>query len=150
TILLSAFGLRLFCMIFLTGTIAMEGAEYARIAENLLAGKGYVGIATEGTELMFPPLFPFLIAAFSLLTHHVETAGRLVSVFMGTMLVAQVYLVAVRLYGPKVAKVAAALAAAHPLLVIFSTAVYSEVPYAALVLAGVYWSQRCYSDQEWR
>jgi 4-amino-4-deoxy-L-arabinose transferase-like glycosyltransferase len=149
-ILLSAFGLRLFCMNFLTGTIGTEGAEYARIAENLLAGKGYIGIATEGTEFMFPPLFPFLIAAFSFLTHQVETAGRLVSALMGTLLVAQVYLITGRLYGRQIGKVAGVLAALHPFLLTFSTAVYSEVTYAALVLTGVYWGQRCYSDRQLR
>jgi 4-amino-4-deoxy-L-arabinose transferase-like glycosyltransferase len=149
-ILLSALGLRLFCMSFLTGAIGTEGTEYARMAENLLAGKGYVGISTKGTEFMFPPLFPFLIAAFSFLTHQVETAGRLVSVLMGTLLVAQVYLIAARLYGHQVAKVAGALAAIHPLILTYSTAVYCEVTFAALVLTGVFWSQQCYGGRQLR
>jgi 4-amino-4-deoxy-L-arabinose transferase-like glycosyltransferase len=149
-ILLLALGLRLFCMSFLTGAIGTEGTEYARIAENLLAGKGYVGISTPGTEFMFPPLLPFLIAAFSFLTHQVETAGRLVSVLMGTLLVSQVYLIAARLYGHRVAKVAGALAAIHPLMLTYSTAVYCEVTFAALVLTAVYWSQQCYDGQQLR
>src|SRR5271166_5433632 len=54
-ILLLAFALRLLSARFLMGAIDSEGAEYARIAENLLNGKGYVGIALPGAQLMFPP-----------------------------------------------------------------------------------------------
>src|SRR5580704_10031552 len=60
-ILLLAFTLRLLSARFLMGSIDSEGAEYARIAENLLNGKGSVGIALPGAQLMFPPLFPLLI-----------------------------------------------------------------------------------------
>src|SRR5262245_56702025 len=117
SIFFAAFVVRLLWMMYLRGPIDTEGAEYARIAENLLSGNGYRGIATEGTELMFPPLFPFLIAAFSLLTNDVQLAGRLVSLLMGTLLVPFVYLIAARMYGRGAACIAALLAAFHPLLV---------------------------------
>ena len=39
-IVVFAFILRLFCVVFLTGTIDTEGAEYARIAENLVSDPG--------------------------------------------------------------------------------------------------------------
>ena len=91
-ILLLAFTLRLLSARFLMGSIDSEGAEYARIAENLLNGNGYVGIALPGAQLMFPPLFPLLIATVSLITHQSELAGRLISVSMGTLLVLPVYL----------------------------------------------------------
>ena len=46
-----------------TGAIDKEGAEYARLAENLRNGVGFVGIAMPGTQLLFNPLYPLLIAA---------------------------------------------------------------------------------------
>ena len=67
------------CAIFFSGMIDGEGAEYGRIAQNLLAGVGYVGIATEGEQLFFPPLFPFLISAVNAVTGDTEIAGRAVS-----------------------------------------------------------------------
>lgn len=143
----AAFLLRVFGMIFFTGTIGTEGAEYARIAENLLAGSGYVGIANEGTELMFPPLFPFMIAALSLVTHNVEIAGRLVSVIMGTVLVIYIHLFTWRVYGSRVANVAGALAVLQPLLVLQSTIVFCETTYAAFIFSGIYWIQRSYTDR---
>jgi hypothetical protein len=36
-----------------TGTIENEGAEYARLAENLRNGVGFVRIAMPGTRLLF-------------------------------------------------------------------------------------------------
>src|SRR5262249_52145954 len=40
-----------------TGAIENEGAEYARIAQNLRNGAGYVGISIPGVELLFNPLY---------------------------------------------------------------------------------------------
>src|SRR5512133_1740211 len=59
-----------------TGAIGSEGAEYARIAENLRNGLGYVGIAPPGPESMFPPGYPLLIAGASLVTRNYEWAAR--------------------------------------------------------------------------
>ena len=132
---LLAFALRLLSALLLTGTIDGEGAEYARIAENLLNGTGYVH-CTPGAELMFPPLFPLLIAAVTLLTHHSEIAGRLISVTMGALLVLPVFYIALHLYSRRVALVAAMLAACHPLLVGFGSTVFSETTYLTLVLSG--------------
>jgi hypothetical protein len=49
--------------------------------------KGYTGIAAEGAQLVFPPLFPLLIAAVSLITGDAEIAGRAVSIIFGSLLV---------------------------------------------------------------
>jgi 4-amino-4-deoxy-L-arabinose transferase-like glycosyltransferase len=141
-IVLLAFALRLLTAIFLTGSIDYEGAEYARIAENLLNGTGYVGMI-QGTELKFPPLFPFLIASVSLLTRSPELAGRLVSATMGSLLVLPIFYITVRLYGRKVAYIAAVLIACHPLLVGYASTVFVETTYMALLFSGVYWSLQC-------
>src|ERR1700693_4338587 len=69
-----------------TGAIESEGAQYARIAENLRNGVGYVGLVTPGSELLFNPLFPLLIAGTSFFTHNYELAGRLVTLIMGALL----------------------------------------------------------------
>jgi 4-amino-4-deoxy-L-arabinose transferase-like glycosyltransferase len=146
-VLLLALILRLLSAKFLMGSIDSEGAVYARLAENLLNGNGFVGIEAPGEELVFPPLFPLLIAAVSLLTHQSELAGRLISVTMGTFLVLPVYFIAFHLYNRKVAYVAAVLTACHPLLIGFASTVFSETIYITMVLSGAYWSLRCLSLQ---
>ena len=120
------------------GAIGGEGAEYARIAENLRNGLGYVGIATPGTELMFPLLFPLLIALSSMVTGDYEWAGRLIAIIFGAALPLPVYGIASRLFGRTAALTAALIAACHPLFIGLSISVLSEGPYATLLLSAVY------------
>jgi len=122
-----------------TGAIESEGAEYARIAENLRDGRGYVGISTPGTQLVFPPLFPSLIAAASLVTHNdYELAGRLVSFLLGVLLPLPVFGVAIRLFYWRVAVIAAIITVFFPLFVNLSFTVFSEGSYGTVLLTGVY------------
>jgi len=143
-ILLMALSLRLGWLVThsQTANIGGEGSEYARLADNLRTGNGYVGIFNLGPQLMFPPLYPVLIASFSLITGEAELAGRLVSLIMGTCLVVPVFFMALQIYGRRTAFIAASLVAAHPVLVKLSAEVYSEALYLTLLMSGVYWSLR--------
>ena len=121
-----------------TGAIESEGAEYARIAENLRNGVGYQGIVSPGPQLVFPPLFPVLIAGASLVTHDYELAGRLVALVLGALLPLPVFGIASRLFNRNAGFIAAALTLLHPVLVNLSFSVLSEGPYTTLFLAAVY------------
>jgi 4-amino-4-deoxy-L-arabinose transferase-like glycosyltransferase len=121
-----------------TGAIESEGAEYARIAENLRNGVGYVGLAHPGAQLNFNPLFPLLIAATSFVTHSYELAGRVVALIMGALLPLPVFGIGSRLFNRRVGLVAAAITVLHPLLIQLSFSVYSEGPYTSLLLCAVY------------
>ena len=120
--------------------IENEGAEYAAIAENLLAGKGYVGVGSTGKpQLGFPPFYPFSIAVISLLvTQNTELAGRMVSLVMGLGLVFVTFKIGTLMYGRTVGLITATLVGLHPLLVRLSVSVQSEPTYFTLVFAGVY------------
>jgi len=108
------------------GPIENEGAEYARIAENLRHGAGLVGIAAPGTELLFNPLYPLLIAAVSFLTHDYEWAARLISLIAGSFLPLAALGIASQLFSRRVGIAAALLTATYPLLVNLSFTAYSE------------------------
>src|SRR5262245_15942979 len=139
SIVVVALILRAFFAVYFTGAIDTEGAEYARIAQNLLSGRGYVGIAEDGgTQLFFPPLFPFAIAVISLVTGSAEVAGRMISVAMGTLLVVPTYLIAMRMYDRRIAIFAAALIACHPYLIYMSTTVFCEMTFATLFMSALY------------
>lgn len=125
-----------------TAVIENEGAVYASLAQNLLDGKGYVAVLGTDTFLNFPPLYPFLIAAVSPLAGEAERAARVVSVIAGTLVIAPVYFVALTLYGPVVARIAALLFALHPLLIGYSAAVYVEPTYLLFLLLGLYYALR--------
>lgn len=141
-IFLSALIVRALCAAILYGEIDSEGAEYARIAQNIAKGNGYVGITTEGSQLIFPPLFPFLIASLSFLTNSAEVAGRSLSVIFGALLIFPVYLIGHRTFGRKVALGGAALVAVHPYLVFISTGVNCEPTYYAILFFAIYLSMR--------
>ena len=137
-----SFFLRAACAFWFRGMIDGEGAEYARIAQNLVAGVGYVGIATEGTQLIFPPLFPLLIAAVSYLVGSAEIAGRVISVTAGACVVVPAYLIGKWLYGERVGVLGAALTAVHPFLVKLSSSVHVEPTYLTIVLMAIYMTLR--------
>lgn len=121
-----------------TGAIENEGAEYARIAENLRNGVGYVGLVSPGPQLVFNPLFPFLIAGASFITHNYEWAARLVSLFLGCLLPLPVFGIASRLFNQRAGFIAAILTMFHPLLVNLSFTAFSEGPYTTLLVSAVY------------
>ncbi len=129
-----------------SGTIESEGAEYAKIAENLRMGVGYVGFVVPGPQVNFPPLFPWLIAGTSLFTGDYELAGRLVTLVLGALLPLPVYGVASRLFNRRVGFIAAMLVLLHPLLVHLSYMVYAEGPYPTLLLTAIYLIVRALED----
>ncbi len=139
---LFSFFIRGACAIWFSGMIDAEGAEYARIAQNLLIGVGYVGMATPGQQLFFPPLFPLFISAVTILTGDAEVAGRIISVVFGSLVVVPVYLIAQRMYSERVAVGAAALVGIHPFLVEYSTTVHCEPTYLTIILTSIYIAMR--------
>jgi 4-amino-4-deoxy-L-arabinose transferase-like glycosyltransferase len=135
----ASFTIRLVAWAYLgTGTIESEGAEYAKIAENLRNGIGYVGLVFPGPQVMFPPLFSWLIAGVSFLTNDYETAGRIVALVVGALLPLPVFGIASRLFNRTVGIIAGVLALLNPLLVHLSIMVLSEGPYATFLLSAVF------------
>jgi Dolichyl-phosphate-mannose-protein mannosyltransferase len=135
----ASFGIRIAAWVYFgTGTIESEGAEYARIAENLRNGVGYVGLVSSGPQVLFNPLFSLLIAGASFLVGDYEQAGRVVALVMGALLPLPVFGIASRLFNRSVGLAAGLLAVLHPLSVYLSFMVYSEGPYATLFLTAIY------------
>jgi 4-amino-4-deoxy-L-arabinose transferase-like glycosyltransferase len=120
------------------GAIENEGAEYARLAENLRHGVGYVGIAVSGPQLLFNPGYPVLIAATSYIVPNFAWAARIVSLVFGSVFPLVLFAIAEKLFDRRVGIVAGVLAAASPLLVNLSFTTYSEGPYYTAMFASVY------------
>jgi hypothetical protein len=122
--------------------IEQEGAEYARIAQNLLAGRGYVGIFEHGPALAFPPLYPLLIAGVSVLTGSTGTAAQWLNLAFGALLVAPVFRLAEEWYGGRVAMLAGALVIGHPALLSGASSTNPEGIHLTLLMAGLLWLWR--------
>lgn len=119
-------------------SIEQEGAEYARLAQNLLAGKGYVGIFNNGVQLNFPPLYPIAIAAVSLVVGDPEIAARAINIALGSAVVVPAFRLAELAHGRRVAIVTAALVIFHPVLIASSASTYSEGAYFCVVVFGLW------------
>ena len=140
-IVFAAFAIRCVWLYRYVGVIENEGADYARLARNLLLGKGYVGMLG-GPETIFPPLYPMLIAVVSLATGDTESAGRLVSMAMGTLLPVPMFLLTEMVFERRAALAAALIVAISPMLIALSCSVYSEGIYFTLWLSGIFFAMR--------
>jgi 4-amino-4-deoxy-L-arabinose transferase-like glycosyltransferase len=108
-----------------------DGVHYAHLARSIVAGD-FSGLANP----YWSNLWPAVIAATSRLTGlDVVASGRLASLVSGALLVLLTAALAARLFGPTVGLFAGLLAAAHPWLIHFSTLVFTESLFAALVAA---------------
>jgi len=129
---LAAFALRLALLLCFEHVISPDGVEYVAHARRLAAGD-----LANGMSAYWPPLYPALVAAASLVFRDAEFAGRFVSVVAGALLVIPAHTLASRWYGRRVAHVCASLVALHPLLVYYSTVLLTESTYTLFFTCAV-------------
>jgi hypothetical protein len=129
--------------------ITWDGAEYARAAENLRHGLGYVGL--RGAPLfVFPPLYSLLIAATMLVTGSSWAAGVAVSVIAGAAFVLPVFFSTRLLYNERAAIFAGIIAAFIPIGIDLSSIVLSDALFLTLAACGVYAALRLLAFETWR
>jgi 4-amino-4-deoxy-L-arabinose transferase-like glycosyltransferase len=158
-----AFPWRALALVFLVGLVARvgwfvagpkvienEGVYYARVGENLAAGRGLLSIHENGKHLLYPPLYATMISLGVRAGVHSETAARAISLAFGVVFPALVFLVARRLYGARAGWMAGALAAVQPVLIVASSAVLTESTYLTLSLAGMWFVTDALSLRSWR
>ena len=116
-----------------------DAAEFHQQANLLADGHGYIDPFYWAFHHLpkatadKPPVYPFLEAFVSLLGGRSWQAHDLVGILSGTATIVVVALVARRLAGPRAGLIAAAIAAAYPMLVAADGALRSESTYALLV-----------------
>ena len=124
-----------------TAESTWDGSEYARIAENLVSGHGYVGM--RGTTMfVFPPLYPLAIAALLPLAGSAAQAGLNVSLLSGAAFVFPVFGIAALCYGRRAGYAAALVAAVLPFDVQLSTVVLADAFFLTLVTTGAFFLLR--------
>jgi 4-amino-4-deoxy-L-arabinose transferase-like glycosyltransferase len=131
--------LRLGFMIGVVGFHApIRGDEinYQDHAANLASGRGFVGADGQPTAAR-PPLLPLALSALYRIFGVRVEVGRILEILLGVAVVGLTYLVAERLFSPRVALVAAALATVNPYLVFISSYLLTENLYTVLLVAAV-------------
>ena len=126
---------RLLYVLALTPHLRGHGdSSYYHALANLLAdGRGFVEPGNGTPTALHPPLFPLLLALPSVLGLDSYLAHRVAVSLMGTGTIIAVGIVARRVAGERAGVMAAALAAASPVLVSADGAVMSETLLGLLV-----------------
>jgi 4-amino-4-deoxy-L-arabinose transferase-like glycosyltransferase len=125
-------GLRLYAVLMAKG-IAYDSAGYGFMARDFLGGD-----FIKGLSYPFPPLYPFLISLISFDSAHVEIAGRLISLFFGTLTLIPVYYLMKAGAGQKIAIFSGLFYSFHPYLVTYSGMLLSEATYWGLLTFSIY------------
>src|SRR6478735_4947531 len=130
--------LRLALSLYFPRVIKDDEPIYLLLGHNLLAGNGFT--YTGSPELHFPPLHPLLVGVFSfLMTGDMEMASNIENAIFGGLLLLPVFAIALRIYGPQTAWLAALLVALFPSLTVnvLYWGTMSEPPFLFLLfLAG--------------
>ena len=129
-----AFVIRIFFLQF-QQFITHDGAEYAVLGKNLIAGNGYMSIQGQ-INLFFSPLYPLLIGIFSLVFENLELSARLVSILFGSLLIIPLYFFSRKIYNQKVAIISSLLVALYWVLIRYSTATMTESTYTFLLMCS--------------
>jgi 4-amino-4-deoxy-L-arabinose transferase-like glycosyltransferase len=117
---------------------------YLQLARRIASNHGYGPFLSNGPTAFHPPGYPGWLAGIVWVAKHVGLAQReplligLVQAVLGTASVALVYAIGVRLFGYRVAIIAAAITACFPNLVFYTGLMYSETLYTFGVLLAVW------------
>jgi asparagine N-glycosylation enzyme membrane subunit Stt3 len=126
------FALRLYAVLMAQG-IAFDSAAYGFMARYFLKGDFIKGLSIPGH-----PLYPLLMSLFSLDSTHIEMAGRLLSLFFGTLTIIPLFYLVKEAIGQKEAIFSALFYSFHPYLVTYSGMLLTEATYWGFLILSVY------------
>jgi hypothetical protein len=119
----------------------LDPADFSRTALSIAQGHGFPlsnRAPGAGPSAFRPPGYPyFLGGVYAIAGQEAPPVGRFVGAFLGTLSVALIGLIALRLWGKRVSVIALFLAAVAPPMVILSTALISEALFVPVVLGAV-------------
>lgn len=130
--------------------LELDEAVYARMAENLAAGAGPLGLMEVPREIgrvFFSPLLPLGIAGLAAVLRDYVLSGYIMVVLFGSLLVIPTFLLGREFAGRRTGLMAAALMAVLPVLVNYSSRVYNESVYIFFLLFGIYFGWRLLHDR---
>lgn len=141
-ILAVAFALRLATVALTWHTpLDFDPSDFSRTAASIAAGHGYPlsNRAPGGGPSAFrPPGYPVVLAGvYAVAGHPTPGLARMVGALLGTVSVALIGLIALRLWCRRVAMFALGIAAVAPPLVVLSTALISEALFVPVMLGAV-------------
>jgi len=134
----AALGIRLFLYRF-QDVISIDGTGFAGAARQLLDG--------DVNGLSFYGLYPVFTGLVGLFEPDLETAGRLVSVFMGSLLVVPLYLLGLNMFSRATAFSACVVTIVWSSHLFASCQVATQAAYTTLALSGIYLVRRMFETR---
>jgi len=126
------FGLRLYAVLMAKG-IANDSAAYGFMARDFIRGDILKGLSSP-----LHPFYPLLISLVSPDTAHVEIAGRLISLFFGTLTIIPIFYLSKEIVEQKGAIFSGLFYSFHPYLVTYSGMLLSEATYCSMLTLSIY------------
>jgi 4-amino-4-deoxy-L-arabinose transferase-like glycosyltransferase len=112
-----------------------DEVDYQAIASSLAKGEGYrIDGYLTGRR---PPLYPFLLSLLYRVVGPSVTAGRILQILLGMLLVYLVCRVAGKYFGARVGLIAAVISAVNPFLIMMSGYLLTENIYTVLILTAL-------------
>jgi len=116
--------------------IADDETVYVRMAENLSVGKAPFDI-TGMTSTVWTPLTPMYISGLAHFVGSYIVSAYVIEVVFGTLIILPVYLLGRQLFSERTGLMAGVLVAVSPLLIDYSSRVYSESLYVFFMMMGL-------------
>lgn len=114
---------------------------YSRMAEQIAQGNGLIDMHGVSSTI-FMPLLPIFIAGVSFVLSDIITAGFIVEIFFGCLILIPAYFLGRELVSERVGLMTAALLMVLPLAVGFSTRIYTEGVYSFFLVTAAYFAWR--------
>ena len=118
-----------------------DAGDFDRIASSLASGHGYgnaVVPPAHGPSAFRAPGYSFVLAfVYLVFGGHSWTAGRIENVFIGTVLVALIGVIAAQLWSRRIAIVAMGLAAVYPVFLVIGSGLELEPLLVSLMLGAL-------------
>jgi 4-amino-4-deoxy-L-arabinose transferase-like glycosyltransferase len=131
---------------FLVDRISKDGVLYVYMADDI--ARGDLNEAFKRNNRI-PPLYLFLMAGLGRVGLESETAGVLISVVAGVLLIIPVFLMAEMIFGPRVATVSGFLAAVNPNLVNASSQVMRDSLFLFFLFCSLYLLFKALDGKKW-
>lgn len=126
--------------------IGYDGVWYARIAENIMAGKG-ICVNIGEPYLDHPPLYPFLIGLINIFLANLELSSHLIPMLAFSLTIFPLFFLTKKIYSANAAHWASILYATNGFLLIHSNLVLAESLLVLLTLTQFYWVHKMIQEE---
>lgn len=130
----------------LVDRISKDGVLYVYMANDI--AEGNIDSAFQKNRRM-PPLYLFMMAGLHNAGMHTETAGQLISIIAGALLIIPIFLIAEMMFSSRLAAMASFLVAVNPSLIKSSAKVMRDSLFLTLLFLAILFIIKAMKSERW-